>query len=62
MDLEKPRKLDSIDLHINNEYRNQFLRRFKWNYSVLEVDEKQQVEYLLIELSDFFAKQRFDVV
>ena len=55
------REVDSIDPHINNEYRNQFLQRFKWNESVLKADEKQQVEDLLIEFSDIFAKHRFDV-
>ena len=55
------REVDSIDPHIDNEYRNQFLQRFKWNESVLKADEKQQVEDLLIEFSDIFAKHRFDV-
>ena len=60
-ELEKLRELDSIYPHINNEYRNQFPQRFKWNESVLKADEKQQVEDLLIEFSDIFAKRRFDV-
>ena len=60
-ELEKLRQLDSIDPHINDEHRNQFLQRFKWNESILKVDEKQQVEDLLLEFSDIFAKHRFDV-
>ena len=60
-ELEKLRQLDSIDPHINDEHRNQFLQRLKWNESILKVDEKQQVEDLLIEFSYIFAKYRFDV-
>ena len=33
----------------------------KWNESLLKTDEKQQIEDILIEFSDIFAKHSFDV-
>ena len=60
-ELEKVRELKSIDPHINDDYRDQFLQRFKWNESILKADENQQFEDLLIEFLDVCAKQRFDV-
>ena len=59
-ELQKLQELDSIDQHNKNEGRNHFLQRFKWNASILKADEKEQVEELLVEFSDIFAKHRFD--
>ena len=43
-ELQKLKELDKIDPHINDEYRNQFLQRFKWNESILKADKNQQVD------------------
>ena len=60
-ELQKLKEIDSIDPHINDEYRKQFLQRFKWNEFIMKANEKQQVEDLLVEFLDVFAKHRFDV-
>ena len=60
-ELQKLKELDSIDPQFNDEYRDQFLQRFKRNESILKMDEKQQVEDLLVVFLDIFAKHRFDI-
>ena len=53
--------LEKIDPKASSEYRAQFLQQFSWENSVLEKGQKLQVEELLVEFSDIFAKHRFDV-
>ena len=60
-ELLKLQELEQIDPQTNQSYRTKFLQRFKWKSSVLNEAQKQQVEELLVELSDIFAKHRFDV-
>ena len=55
IELQKLRELDSVDPHITSEYPDQLLKRFKWNEFILKADKKQQVEDLLVELSDIFS-------
>ena len=38
-----------------------FLKNFQWENSVLTKDQRSEVEHLLIEYADIFAKHRFDV-
>ena len=60
-DLLKLQELDKIDPQKDANYRETFLQRFQWKDSVLNRHQKQQLEELLIEFSDIFAKHRFDV-
>ena len=60
-ELSKLQELDQLDPQTNQSYRTKFLQRFKWKDSVLNEAQKQQVEELFVELSDIFAKHRFDV-
>ena len=60
-ELSKLQELDKIDPQTHKSYRDHFLQRFKWKDSVLNESQKQQVEELLVEFSDIFAKHRFDV-
>ena len=45
----------------NEADRNEFLSKFDWKNSVLTSDEISELEHLLIEFEDTFAKHRFDV-
>ena len=60
-ELSKLQELDQIDPQTNQSYRKKFLQRFEWKDSVLNEAQKQQVEELLVEFSEIFAKHRFDV-
>ena len=54
-------KLDASDPKSNDEDRAKFLSNFDWSTSVLTPSEKLELEKLLVEFSDIFAKHRFDV-
>ena len=41
--------------------RDQFLSNFYWRESILQLDAKQAVEDLLVEIHDIFARNRFDI-
>ena len=41
--------------------RDQFLSNFDWTDSTLQLDAKQAVEDLLVEVPDIFARHRFDI-
>ena len=41
--------------------RDQFLSNFDWTDSTLQLDAKQAVEDLLVEVHDIFARHRFDI-
>ena len=53
--------LEKIDPKIDCEQKEKFLQKFKWENSVLTSEQKVEVERLLVEFSDIFAKHRFVV-
>ena len=53
--------LEKIDPKANEVHKQTFLANFNWDKSVLSSDQKVEVENLLTEFSDIFAKHRFDV-
>ena len=53
--------LEKIDPKVNEVHKQTFLANFKWEKSVLSNDQKVEVQNLLTEFSDIFAKHRFDV-
>ena len=55
------KSLEKIDPKIDPSQKEKFLENFNWENSVLELNERKQVEELLLEFSDIFAKHRFDV-
>ena len=40
---------------------DQFLSNLDWTNSTLQLDAKQAIEYLLVEVHDIFARYRFDI-
>ena len=53
--------LEKIEPNNNIQDRMTFLSNFQWANSVLTNDQRSEVECLLIEYADIFAKHRFDV-
>ena len=53
--------LEKIEPNNNIQDRMSFLSNFQWENSVLTNDQRSEVEHLLIEDADIFAKHRFDV-
>ena len=45
----------------NEESRESFLSNFDWSDTTLSPEERQQIEEILIEFHDIFARHRFDI-
>ena len=56
--LQEAEKLNPQD---NEESRQQFLSNFDWKDSMLQQHEIKQIEALLVEFHDIFARHRFDI-
>ena len=56
--LEEIEKLNPQD---NEEFRRKFLSNFDWKDSMLQQHEIKQIEALLVEFHDIFARHRFDI-
>ena len=56
------KELEKLNPHDNEASRTKFFSRFDWSDTTLRPDERQNIEEILIELHDFFARQRFDIV
>ena len=57
-ELEQLKQLNPLE---DTDSRNQFLSNFNWTDSTLQPDAKQDVEDLLVEFYDIFARHRFDI-
>ena len=55
------RKLEKLNPQDNPESRKQFLAHFDWTDSTLNPAEITQIEELLVEVHNIFAKNRFDI-
>ena len=53
--------LEKNDPKKDCEQKEKFLQNFKWENSVLTSEQKVEIEEVLVEFSDIFAKHRFDV-
>ena len=56
MELHKLQDLAKIGPQLDNRYRENIMRKFNWKESALNRNDKQQVEVLLNEFIDNFAK------
>ena len=50
-----------MEPHISSEHPDQFLKRFKWNGSIIQADEKRQFEDFLVEFLNMSAENRCNV-
>ena len=54
-------KLEKLNPQDNEESRQQFLANFDWTDTTLNEQERQQIEKILVEFNDIFARHRFDI-
>ena len=52
---------DTLDPQQNSGDRETFLKQFDWSTSALAAEQIQEMQELLVEYNDIFAKHRFDV-
>ena len=55
------REREQLNPHDNEESRKSFLSNFDWTDTTLNADERKQIEEILIEFYDIFARHRFDL-
>ena len=55
------KQLEQLNPQDNEESRQSFLSNFDWTDTTLNTDERNQIEEILIEFHDIFARHRFDI-
>ena len=60
-EIVKLRTEEKLDPTANEEQRQEFLANFKWEQSILNPHEKQEIEALLVKYHDIFARHRLDI-
>ena len=60
-EIVKLRAEDKLDPTSSKEQRQEFLANFKWEQSILNPHEKQEIEALLVKYHDIFARHRLDI-
>ena len=55
------KQLEKLNPHDNETSRTEFLSHFDWSDTTLNPDERQEIEEILIEFHDIFARHRFDI-
>ena len=60
-EIVKIRAEEKLDPTANEEQRQEFLANFKWEQSILNPHEKQEIEALLVKYHDIFARHRLDI-
>ena len=55
------REREQLTPQDNEESRKSFLSNFDWTNTTLNADERKQIEEILIEFHDIFARHRFDI-
>ena len=54
-------ELEKLNTNDNDTSRKTFLSNFDWSETTLGPDERQEIEEILIEFHDIFARHRFDI-
>ena len=60
-ELRNLQELEKLNPHDDAESRQKFLSNFDWKVSMLQQHEIRQIETLLVEFHDIFARHRFDI-
>ena len=60
-EIVKLRTDEKLDPTSSEEQRQEFLANFKWEQSILNPHEKQEIEALLFKYHDIFARHRLDI-
>ena len=54
-------ELEKLNPNANETAKNTFLSNFDWSDTTLGPDERQEIEEILVEFHDIFARLRFDI-
>ena len=60
-DLLELKQLEKLNPQDNEASKESFLSNFDWSDTTLSPEERQQIEEILIEFHDIFARHRFDI-
>ena len=60
-ELRKLQEAERLNPQEDAESRQKFLKKFDWKDSMLQQNEIKQIEALLVEFLDIFARHRFDI-
>ena len=55
------KELEKLNPHDNETSRKTFLSNFDWTDTTLSSEERQEIEEILVEFHDIFARHRFDI-
>ena len=55
------KELEKLNPHDNGLSRTTFLSNFDWTDTTLSIDERREIEEILVEFHDIFARHRFDI-
>ena len=55
------KELEKLNPHDNELSRTTFLSNFDWTDTTLSIDERREIEEILVEFHDIFARHRFDI-
>ena len=60
-ELRELQKLEQLDLKQDEQLRTQFLSMFKWNDSLITGGDRENLESIIVEFNDIFARHRLDI-
>ena len=60
-EIKELEEIQKLDPNNSEEERKTFLQSFKWDDSQLSEDDKKDIEEILIEFNDIFARHRLDI-
>ena len=60
-EIEELENIQKLNPHNSPEYRAAFLANFKWNDSQLSDEDKKDIEEILVEYNEIFARHRLDI-
>ena len=60
-EIKELEEIQKLDPNNSEEERKAFLQSFKWDDSQLSEDDKKDIEEILIEFNDIFARHRLDI-
>ena len=60
-EITKLREEEKLDPTADDKQRKEFLANFKWENSILNEHERQQIENLLVKYNNVFARHRLDI-
>ena len=60
-ELRNLQNLEQLNPHDDAESRRKFLSNFDWKDSMLQQNEIRQIETLLVDFHDIFARYKFDI-